>query len=118
MRYVHRCIIVPAEQSELARVLCETLAGPGGSGMFTTPLSPTGQEPVTHYISSGMISIEFAAMISDPQVMLAGCEAMGLPVSIEQCEAILGAADVSEDSPFAAMARLGLMTLAQLGNLM
>ena len=46
------------------------------------------------------------------------CEAMGLPVSIEQCEAILGAADVSEDSPFAAMERLGLMTLAQLGNLM
>lgn len=37
MSWVHRCMIVPTEHVELARVLCETLAGPGGA------LSSTGE---------------------------------------------------------------------------
>lgn len=28
----------------------------GGEGMFTTPCSPTGQMPATHYISSGFVT--------------------------------------------------------------
>ena len=112
MSYVHRCIIVPAAITSTCQQLSEALSGEGGAGMWKTGLSATGAEPATHYISSGMISIEFAAMISDPQVMLSGCEAMGLPVTIEQCEAILGAADVSEDMPFAAMERIGLVLVA------
>jgi len=119
MRYVHRCIIVPAEQSELARVLCETLAGPGGSGMFTTPLSQDGHAPATHYISSGMIESEFAQLLaSTVEQICAYAQSLGIAVSCEVLAGILAAVDVSEDSPFAAMERLGLMTLAQLGNLM
>lgn len=119
MRYVHRCIIVPAEQSELARVLCETLAGPGGSGMFTTPLSQDGHAPATHYISSGMIESEFAQLLaSTVEQICAYAQSLGIAVSCEVLAGILAASDVSDDSADVAMARLGLMTLAQLGNLM
>jgi hypothetical protein len=77
---VFRTIIVPADNVEAFRTQAATV--PGGEGMFITPLSPTGQEPATHYISSGFIP------------------AIELPVQ--------GRADTSDEPPFDAMARLGL----------
>lgn len=134
MRYVHRCIIVPAEHVVLARVLCETLAGPGGSGMFTTPLSQDGHAPATHYISSGLIEDNFAAllpldaMVDDvwtrtyaglPETIVRLYNATdNPPVTLDQVTAVFATADVSDEDPHAAIARLGLMTLAWLGNLM
>ena len=48
---------------DYARELAATVAGPSGSGMWTTPLSATGQEPATHWISAGLISEDFAALL-------------------------------------------------------
>jgi len=123
MSWVHRCLIVPAEHADLARVLCETLAGPGGSGMFTTPLSSTGQEPATHYISSGAIEEPFAQLLpliefqadaepviypGQPELIAQMASAQGMAVTPEEVQALLAASDVTEQEAFTALARLGL----------
>jgi hypothetical protein len=123
MNWVHRCLIVPAEHADLARVLCATLAGPGGSGMFTTPLSLTGQEPATHFISSGAIEEPFAQLLplaefpegaepviyhGQPELIAQTASARGIAVTLEEVQALLAASDVSEQEAFAALARLKL----------
>jgi len=134
MTWLHRSIIVSAAQRDLAAQLCAVLAGPGGSNMFTTPLSPNGAAPATHYISSGLIEDNFAAllpldaMVDDvwtrtyaglPETIVQLYNATdNPPVTLDQVTAVFATADVSDEDPHAAIARLGLMTLAQLGNLM
>jgi hypothetical protein len=108
MAYVHRTLILPAAITANCQQLSEALSGPAGAGMWTTGLSADGNLPASHFISSGMISEEFAAMIAAPAVMFAACESAGLPVTLAQCQSILGAADVSADEPFAALTRLNL----------
>jgi len=49
-------IIVTADKAQAARDAAAQI--PGGEGMFTAGLSPTGAEPATHYISSGWIPAE------------------------------------------------------------
>lgn len=44
-------IIVTAQKADEARTLAATF--PGGEGMLTSALSESGNEPATHYISSG-----------------------------------------------------------------
>lgn len=132
--WLHRSIIISADQRDLAADICATLAWPGGSNMFTTPLSSTGAEPATHYISSGLIEDNFAtllpldAMVDDvwtrtypglPETIVQLYNATdNPPVTLDQVTAVFATADVSDEDPHAAIARLGLMTLAQLGNLM
>ena len=108
MTYIHKSLIVAAAQVELARSLCARLAGPAGEGMFVTPLSPAGYGPATHFISAGMINDTFAAALSDPAYLFGACQQAGIGVTLEQCTALLGSADVSGDAPFEAMARLGV----------
>lgn len=50
--WTYRCLIVPDAHVQFARDLCAAVAGPAGAGMFTAPLSPTGAEPATHWISA------------------------------------------------------------------
>jgi len=57
-----RTLIVPTAQVELARAIAAAF-GPGGANMFRAPLSPTGDEPATHYCSTGYIPPEFAGMV-------------------------------------------------------
>ena len=64
--WTHRTIIVPDAVVAPARLACEALAGAGGSGMYSVPLSPTGELPATHWASSGPIEQEFADMLANP----------------------------------------------------
>ena len=65
MSNVLRTIIVPAALVTKARNLGAALA-PTGEGMYTTALSPTGNLPATHYVSSGLIAEPpFAALLGD-----------------------------------------------------
>ena len=104
-------------------MLCATLAGPGGSGMFTTPLSPTGQEPATHYISAGAVEEPFAQLLpltefpadaepviypGQPDLIAQMASAQGMTVTPEEVRALLAASDVSEQEAFTALARLVL----------
>lgn len=129
--WVHRTIIVPAPLVEAARAACAGLAGPGGSGMFTTPLSATGMFPATHYISSGLIEDQFASLLplltvvrtdgtptTNIQPGNAALTAQlaadaGLPFTEEEISMLLSAVDVSGQSADEAFARLGLQILAE-----
>ena len=129
--WVHRTIIVPAPLVEAARAACAGLAGPGGSGMFTTPLSATGTLPASHYISSGMIEDQFASLLplitvvrtdgtptTNIQPGNAALTAQlaadaGLPFTEEEISMLLSAVDVSGQSADEAFARLGLQIIAE-----
>lgn len=124
--YVQRCLIVPAPYTPLARALCNGLApGGSGAGMLATPASATGALPATHYIASGCIEGTFADLLP-----LTSFDADGLPVTapgqpetivalsagavtLAQAKALLSAIDVTEQDPFAAMARLGLKLIQE-----
>lgn len=104
--WTHRTIIVPAPVVEPARMACEALAGAGGSGMFTVPLSPTGELPATHWISSGPIEQDFADLLASPDALAAVATSAGLDPA--PLVAIVAAADITDEPAEAAMARLGL----------
>ena len=108
MIYTHRTIILPTAITVRCQALSVKLSGEAGSGMWTTGLSLTGEAPATHYISSGMIGKEFMDVVVDPAAMFAAAQQEDSAITLAQCESILGKADVSEEDPFVAMARLGL----------
>ena len=56
-------IIVTEAQAQAARDAAAQI--PGGEGMFTSELSATGQEPATHYISSGTMPQEIVDAVAD-----------------------------------------------------
>lgn len=59
------CVIVVLDsQQVVAQDLAEEIT-PGGAGMFTTACSPTGNLPVTHWISSGYCSPEIPETIAE-----------------------------------------------------
>ena len=60
---VFATIIVPAAQAQAARDAASAI--PGGEGMLTTALSATGQEPATHFISSGTMPQEIVEAVAD-----------------------------------------------------
>lgn len=104
--WTHRTIVVPDAVVIPARMACEALAGAGGSGMFTTPLSATGELPATHWISSGLIEQEFADLLANPDALAAVASAAGLDSA--PLVAIVAASDISDEPADAVLARLGL----------
>lgn len=108
MAYTFRTMVVPADLAPLARALAEGLAGAGGAGMWTTGLSPSGEGPATHYVSTGMIEDAFVGAVSDSAILLGVCQQAGASVTLDQCQALVTGADVSSDAPFDAFSRLGL----------
>ena len=126
--YTHRTIICPAAFQQLAQGLCAAAAeGDAGKGMLTTGLSETGTEPATHYISSGPIYESLADLLPLTTVAYEEEDAAETPRpgNVEVVEAIalqagftlppgtiaalFNAIDVTEQEPFTAMARLGLV---------
>ena len=129
MADIFRTILVPADQADLARTIAATLDPAHSQGMFETPLSPTGTEPATHYISTGMIGEGFAALIplatwaqqgdppewvrtsydpGKPAVTAAMCAKAELEVTEAEVKALYAAADVTAEDPWAALGRLNL----------
>ena len=122
MTWLFRTMIVPDSIVATVRSLADSF-GPAASGMWTTPLSPTGELPATHWISSGFVGDDFAAALPlshyvddvwvtepyDPAAFVALAEANGVtPPPVEAITQIMSMVDVSDQEPFAAMARLGL----------
>ena len=128
MSWTHRCLIVPAAHVKFARQLPEAIAGPSGSGMWTTPLSPTGTEPATHFISAGLIDEQFAALMpltqypadsepihtpGRPGIAAHLATQAGLPTTTEEVQALFDVCDSSEQGPYEALARVGLMLVTE-----
>lgn len=124
---LHRTIIVPKAKQALSQSLCAGLAGNAGAGMFVVGLSATGNAPATHFISSGLISDDMAYLLpctsvttdaegkqqitttpGHPELVPAIAAKAGITVTRAQIDALYAAIDVSDQEPFAAMARLGL----------
>lgn len=122
-----RTIVIPASVATNARALCKGLAGVAGDGMFLTGLSPTGNVPITHYISSGPISHDMAALLpcktvttdkdgkatvtttpGMPEAVPALATKAGISTTKAKITALYTSIDVSDQPPFEAMARLGL----------
>jgi hypothetical protein len=132
MTDIFRTMILRASITPLAQQIAATLS-PAGAGMWTTPLSPTGATPATHYISTGQISPDFAHMVpcqtweqdeegawvetgsepGDPVAVYEACNASEMEVTLEQVEAVFDVADVTEQDPFVAMARMGLSLVSE-----
>ena len=127
---IFRTLILDATVTPLAQQIAATLS-PAGAGMWTTGLAATTEGPATHYISTGYIGPEFAHMVplqvweqvegewiitatepGNPEAVTAACNAAGLEVTLEEVEAIFAVADVTEQEPFVAMGRLGLVLVA------
>ena len=100
--WVHRCLIVAASIVAQCRALAASLT-PAAADMWTTALSPTGSAPATHYISTGLIDQVMADLLTSPAALAAGTGC-----SLAEAQALISQADVSDEEPFAALARLGL----------
>ena len=124
---IFRTLIVPTANVIFARAIA-TSFGPGGEGMFTTPLSSSGLDPATHYISTGYVPPEYGYLVplqvwkqdenynwvlvgnepGDPVTVYTSATAQGIPCTQDDVDALFAAADVTEQEPFVAMGRLGL----------
>lgn len=122
-----RTLLVPSAQVDLARAIAASF-GPGGSGMWTTPLSANGLDPASHYISSGFVPEQFAYMVpcqtwetdedgawvlvssepGDPVAVYQAATEAGVSCTQADVDALFAAADVTTQEPFVAMGRLVL----------
>jgi hypothetical protein len=133
MAWSFRTLVTTASTTPLARDIAATLSPTAGQNMWLTGLSATGNAPATHYVSTGLISPEFAALVpeqvweqdangdwvmtsstpGDPVACYDLCIAGGLTVTQAQVNAVYAAADVTEQEPFVAFARLGLLMVQE-----
>lgn len=125
MTYVHRTMIVPAEHAPLARSLAAHLAGPPGDGMWVVGLSADGQEPATHYVSSGPVGAEFAPMLTDAAALHTAVTAatdtgmevpQGTGLTLADCEALVAGSvvvDLADEGPFETFDRLGMVLVSE-----
>lgn len=111
MPWIHRTIIVPDAVAAPARMACEALAGAGGAGMFSVPLSANGAHPATHWISSGLIEQDFADLLANPDALAAVATQAGLDPA--PLVAIVAASDISDEPADVVLARLGLQLCHQ-----
>ena len=120
-------LIITAADAPLARAIAASF-GSGGMGMFTTPLSASGLDPATHYISSGYIPSEFVSLApsttwaqdeegnwivvdhypGDAATVFAYATQAGIDCALEDVEGVFARSDCSPQEPFVAMSRLGL----------
>jgi len=117
MMQVHATLIVPAPLAGTCRAMASNV--PAGSGMWITPLCPAGSEyPATHYISAGMIAVEFAALVEldvKPEDRMGVPMAEAFRIPQEQAKAILDASVITIEKPRPVIESMGL-TIANLIN--
>lgn len=111
--WVHKTIVVADSVVDQARSLCEQLAGAGGAGMFATDLSADGNEPASHWVSSGMILQDFATMLENPAIVYAAAQQAGIELPQGSVEALLSQCDISDEQAETSLARLGLQYVVE-----
>jgi hypothetical protein len=122
-------LIVPADGVDLARQLAVAF---GGGTMWQTRLSADGQDPATHYISSGYLPpawqlmvpsqtwqfypdgrwVQIGSTAGDPVAIYQQAVALGVQVTLPEIEALFATADVTQQQPLMALDRLKLVTIA------
>ena len=127
MMDVFRTLIVPDANVDLARAIAASF-GPGGSGMWISELSPTGDAPATHYISTGYVPPEYQYLVpsqtweqtedgewvmtgstpGDPVALYTHASASGVECTQADVDALFAVADVTEQPWPVAVERMGL----------
>ena len=124
---VFRTMIVPSTQAALARQIAETIAPVAGAGMWQSMLSADGQEPATHYVSTGYIGPEWEVLMplqtweeidgvwtqtdaepGDAAQLFGVLQQLGSDITLPQIVDLFAAADVTMQEPFTAFSRMGL----------
>jgi hypothetical protein len=139
MSNVFRTMIVSAQDAQMARDIAAAVDPANSTGMWETPLSPTGAAPATHYISTGYVSELFAAPLpfqtwvlrqtdpdktewvlvdsepGDPIAVYEACQLLDppAPYTLEEIEALWLEADVTDQDPWVALGRLGLSVVQE-----
>jgi hypothetical protein len=123
-----RTLIIATAHVQLARDLAAAIDPAGSQGMFMTPLTNGNQ--ITHYISTGIVSDQFAMPLPCTQwaqdeegawvqvshwpgmpeaiAQMAGQLDPPFPLEASEVAAAFAASDISEQEPFTAMGRMGL----------
>ena len=89
MQYLFCTMTVIAAHKDLCNELSLAAAGEPGRNVWTTPFSPTGEEPATHYVASGAVGDDVVHLLVDPVAL---AEATGM--TPENAEALLATCDV------------------------
>lgn len=100
-------VIVTAAIRDTARALVVAMAGPTHADMWSQGLSADGTAPATHYINSGPVRTELAAMLGDADLLAAGTG-----VTLPEAQYIMSQCIVSDDEPHDAMAAAGLVMVS------
>ena len=129
MTDVFRTMIVPMAEVALARQIATTVAPVAGVGMWTTPLSSSGQDPATSYVSTGWIGPEWEVLMplqtweevdgvwtqtdaypGDAVQLLAAIQQADpdTTITLPQLVGLFATCDVTTQDPWVAFARLGL----------
>jgi hypothetical protein len=128
---IFRTMIVPDANVALARAIAVSF-GPGGENMWISELSPTGDAPATHYISTGYVPLEYQYLVpsqtwewvqpegeagewvmtgstpGDPVALYTHASNSGVECTQADVDALFVAADVTEQPWPVAVERLGL----------
>ena len=133
-----RTLILPAADAPEARRICQGIDPTNYSHLWRTPLSVTGDEPASHYITSGGVSDAFAMMApcatwewqqTDPQapgqwvqtayypgrpdIVVERCAEVDVEVTEQEVEALFSRGDCSDQEAFTAMARVGVQMVRE-----
>jgi len=130
MTDVFRTMVVPAGQQALAQQVATTVAPVAGQNMWTTQLSPDGEEPATAFVSTGYIAPEWdvlmpvqtweqdeqgdwvqtAAYAGDAEQLFAIIQAEDpdTTITLPQIVGLFATCDVTTQDPWVAFQRLGL----------
>jgi hypothetical protein len=106
--WVHKTIIVADNVVQMARNMCQQLAGQGGTDMFITGLSETGSTPITHWISSGLIQSEFAMLLESPEMVYQVAMQSGIELPQGSVEYLLSNCDITDEPAETTLQRLNL----------
>ena len=121
-------LIVQADDAPLARLIAATLDPAGGTGMWTTGLAPDAADAPTHYVSTGYVGGGWLGMVpvaeweqdaegdwimvsrtdGDEFAVVAGCEAAGVSVDLDEVAELFRDVDSTQQDPWQAITRLGL----------
>lgn len=112
MNSIFRTIIVEASAVNDVKNLINKAIEGEGDGMLNTPLSSTGQEPATHYISSGMIAEEYSAMLPFGETFdINSILALDENLTEEYVNNLIEKVKVSDKQAFDYMGELGLQII-------
>lgn len=100
---IEKTILITAANAPLARSIAALLS-PHGVDMFTVPLYDSSGI-IQYYISSGWIDSQFAALLSDANLLYAASNSVA---TLSQCQNLISTGIVSDAKPHALIAGMGL----------